>query len=69
MATRIVYISVRLKISNPGVNEITDEKIDQIIQEIDYEFKDIDGLHIESEIWGEIDNPDQGYSNQKGTKT
>lgn len=58
MATRTVYITVRLDIDNPDADEITDEDIDYIISETDYEFKDVDDFQIDTEICGRNDEGD-----------
>lgn len=58
MATRTVYVTVRLDIDNPNVDEITDEDIDYIICETDYEFKDVDDFQIDTEICGRNDEGD-----------
>jgi hypothetical protein len=51
MATKTVYITVRLDIDNPNVDEITDEDAQEIIDEMDYRFE-INGKEIDSEICG-----------------
>lgn len=58
MATRTVYITVRLDIDNPDADEITDEDIDYIISETDYEFKDVGDFQIDTEICGRNDEGD-----------
>lgn len=58
MATRTAYITVRLNIDNPNVKEITDEDINHIINETDYEFKDVDDFQIDTEICGRNDEGD-----------
>lgn len=50
MADRIVYITVRLNISNPSVTEISNEEVDRIISEVDYEFKNVENYEISTEI-------------------
>ena len=47
MATRTIYLTVRLDLSNPDVDEITDDDVEEIVSEVDYE--------IESEICGQND--------------
>ena len=39
MATRTIYLTVRLDIDNPKADEITDEEVDEIISEVDYDSK------------------------------
>lgn len=51
MADRTIYVTVRLSISNPDVTEISDEEVDHIISEIDYEFKNVENYQISTEIW------------------
>lgn len=58
MATRTVYITVRLDIDNPDADGITDEDIDYIISETDYEFKNVDDFQIGTEICGRNDEGD-----------
>ncbi|MTU53612.1 hypothetical protein [Parabacteroides merdae] len=55
MATRTVYLTVRLDIDNPQVGEITDEDIDVIVSEVDYEFKNYGDYAIDTEICGRND--------------
>lgn len=50
MADRTVYITVRLSISSPDVTEISDEEVDRIISEVDYEFKNVENYQISTEI-------------------
>ncbi|GAB6013557.1 hypothetical protein [Viscerimonas tarda] len=39
MATKTAYITVRLEIHNPEVDEITDEDVEEVINEMDYNFE------------------------------
>ena len=55
MATRTIYLTARLDLDNPNVEEITDEDIDDIVSEIDYEFKNYEDYAIETEICGRND--------------
>jgi hypothetical protein len=55
MANRVVYISVRLDITNDNVNEITDEMVEDIITETDYHFGNVGDCELETEICGLID--------------
>ena len=52
MATRTIYLTVRLDIDNPKADEITDEEVDEIISEVDYEFKNYRDYEIDTEICG-----------------
>ena len=55
MATRTIYLTVRLDIDNPKADEITDEEVDEIIGEVDYEFKNYGDYEIDTEICGKND--------------
>ncbi|MFS2718815.1 hypothetical protein AAH048_12260 [Parabacteroides merdae] len=55
MATRTIYLTVRLDIDNPKADEITDEEVDEIISEVDYEFKNYGDYGIDTEICGQND--------------
>lgn len=55
MATRTIYLTVRLDIDNPKADEITDEEVDEIISEVDYEFKNYGSNEIDTEICGKND--------------
>ena len=55
MATRSIYLTVRLDIDNPKADEITDEEVDEIISEVDYEFKNYGDYEIGTEICGQND--------------
>ena len=50
MATRTIYLTVRLDLSNPDVDEITDDDVEEIVSEVDYEFRNYGNYEIESEI-------------------
>ncbi len=52
MATRTVYITVRLEIHNPNINEITDEDTEDVISEMDYHFEPVGDFQLETEICG-----------------
>lgn len=56
MAKKTTYILVRLNISNPNTDEITNEQVDDIISEIDYEFKNYGDYKIDTEICGKDDD-------------
>lgn len=51
-ASRTVYLTVRVDLYNPNVNEITDDDVEDVISEIDYEFKNYQDYEIETEICG-----------------
>ena len=52
MAKRTVYISVRVEISNPNVNTISDEDLNEVISETDYKFGNVGDFSLETEILG-----------------
>ena len=52
MATKTVYITVRIDIYNPNVDEITDEDIQNTISEMDYHFESTGDFQLETEICG-----------------
>lgn len=53
MATKTIYITVRLDIDNDKVSEITDDDVQEIISEIDYSFSDVEDFKItNTEICG-----------------
>lgn len=55
MASKTVYLTVRLDICNPNTEEITEEDIDGIVSEVDYEFKNYGDYEIDTEICGRND--------------
>ena len=57
MATRTVYITVRIDINNPGLDEITDEDVDDIINETYYQFNSVGDFELETEICGLNEEP------------
>ena len=50
MANRVVYIVVRLDINNSNLDEITDDDVQEVLENVDYSFKDYEDYSIESEI-------------------
>jgi hypothetical protein len=52
MATKTTYITVRIDIDNPNVDEITDEDVQEIINEMDYYFETEGDFRLETEICG-----------------
>ena len=52
MATRTIYLTVRLDIDNPKADEITDEEVDEIISEVYYVFKNYGDSESDTEICG-----------------
>ena len=55
MATRTIYLTVRLDIDNPKADEITDEEVDEIISEVDYDFINYGVFEIDTEFCGKND--------------
>lgn len=55
MASKTIYLTVRLDIYNPNTEEITDEDVDEIVSEVDYEFKNYKEYEIDTEICGRND--------------
>lgn len=53
MATRTVYITVRLDITNDKTDQITDENVENIISETDYNFGNVGDFQIGTEICGQ----------------
>lgn len=53
MANRTVYITVRLDITNDKVETITDEDVQEVINETDYTFGNVGDFEIETEICGQ----------------
>ncbi len=54
-ASRTVYLTVRIDLYNPNINEITDDDVEKVISEIDYEFKKYQDYEVETEICGRND--------------
>ncbi len=53
MATKTIYITVRLDIENDKVSEITDDDVQEIISETDYNFGNVGDFKItDTEICG-----------------
>ena len=55
MASKTIYLTVRLDIYNPNTEEITEEDVDEIVSEVDYEFKNYNEYEIDTEICGRND--------------
>ncbi len=54
-ASRTIYLTVRVDLYNPNVNEITDDDVEEVISEMDYEFKNYQDYEVETEICGRND--------------
>lgn len=52
MASTTIYITVRLDIDNPNKDVITADDVQEIVSEIDYQFKNYEDYEVESEICG-----------------
>ena len=52
MAEKTIYFTVRMDIFNPNKDEITDEDVNEVISEVDYEFKAVDDYQIDTEMCG-----------------
>lgn len=50
MDKRFVYVTVKMEITNPNKEVITDEDIENVINNVDYKFNDVDDFHIDTEI-------------------
>ena len=44
------YVTVKMEITNPNKDVITDEDIENVINNVDYKFNDVDDFHINTEI-------------------
>jgi hypothetical protein len=53
MATRTVYVTVRIDIDDPSLGEITDEDVNYVIAETDCRFGNVGGFSLETEICGQ----------------
>ncbi len=49
-ATRTVYLTIKLDLFHPYLDEITDEDVDDVIEELNYGSCEADGFHVASEI-------------------
>lgn len=52
MATKTIYITVRLDIENDKLDEITDENAQEVVSETEYSFGNVGDFKVESEICG-----------------
>ena len=52
MATKTIYITVRMDIENPNVDEITDDMAQEVLNETDYIFNPVGDFLVETEICG-----------------
>lgn len=54
MASKVIYLAVKLEINNPSKTEITEEDVDEVISNVDYEFKDLGDFKLKTEIYAQI---------------
>ena len=52
MAIKTIYITVKLDISNDKVSEITDEDVEDVLDEKKYHFVNVNDFEMETEICG-----------------
>lgn len=50
MAKRNVLVTIKMEIDNPNVEIITDENVDSVLENIDYNFNDVDDFQIKTYI-------------------
>lgn len=50
MATRKVYLKIKMEIYNPSVIEISNDDINRVVAETNYKFESVDGFELETEI-------------------
>lgn len=58
MATKAIYITVRLDVEDPAANTISDEEINDLVSEMAYNFKEPEGSSLtitDTEICGRND--------------
>ena len=58
MASKVIYLAVRIEINNPSKEEITEEDVKNIISNADYEFNNYKDFRLETEMYSQI-SPDQ----------
>lgn len=52
MARKIVYLQVKMVISNDNESEITEEMVNDVISETDYHFNNVGDFQVNTEIMG-----------------
>lgn len=50
MAKRIVLATIKMEISNPNVETITDEDVENVVENIECNFNDVNGFQIKAFI-------------------
>ena len=58
MASKVIYLAIRIEINNPSKEEITEEDVKNITSNVEYEFNDYKDFRLETEIYSQI-SPDQ----------
>lgn len=58
MASKVIYLAIRIEINNPSKEEITEEDVKNIISNADYEFNNYKDFRLETEMYSQI-SPDQ----------
>lgn len=51
-ASKTVYLTVRVEIFNPNVEEITGDEVQDVVSNLDYEFQNYKDYEIQTEIYG-----------------
>lgn len=51
-ASKTVYLTVRVDIYNPNVEEITDDEVQDVVSNLDYEFQNYKYYEIQTEFCG-----------------
>lgn len=51
MAQRIILVTVQLNITNTEIETITDNDVQTVVSETNYEFGNVGNFHIQSQIY------------------
>ena len=51
-ASKTIYLTVRVDIFNPNVEEITDDEAQDVVSNLDYEFQNYKDYEMQTEIRG-----------------
>ncbi len=51
-ASKTIYLTVRVDIFNPNVEEITDDEAQDVVSNLDYEFHNYKDYEMQTEICG-----------------
>ena len=49
-ASKTIYLTVRVDIFNPNVVEITDDEVQEVVSNLDYEFQNYKDYEMQTEI-------------------